>query len=203
MNLKFNYKRNIAIYIGLIVFSNYMYSVFDILKNSALNVIMGDVMNQYDATNDNNILNETNENNNTLTYISSIVQITVYYWAFVKLRKIDIKSINYDFYNVMLNAYFFNLCLWSISYIPGFGSMNRMPAFFEFGYPFCIVLTMMYFTRVNHIKIGVLVFIATFIIKYNALNLNYKPERYESNVYVPYKTFLQRDEPMRSGIWLY
>lgn len=203
MNLKFNYKRNIAIYIGLIVFSNYMYSVFDILKNSALNVIMGDVMNQYDATNDNNILNETNENNNILTYISSIVQITVYYWAFVKLKKIDIKSINYDFYNAMLNAYFFNLCLWSISYIPGFGSMNRMPAFFEFGYPFCIVLAMLYFTRVNHIKLGVLLFIATFIIKYNALNLNYKPERYESNIYVPYKTFLQRDEPMRSGIWLY
>ena len=94
MNLKFNYKRNIAIYIGLIVFSNYMYSVFDILKNSAVNVVMGDVMNQYDATNDNNILNETNENNNILTYISSIVQITVYYWAFVKLKKIDIKSIN-------------------------------------------------------------------------------------------------------------
>lgn len=81
--------------------------------------------------------------------------------------------------------------------------MNRMPAFFEFGYPFCIVLAMMYFTRVNHIKLGILLFIATFFIKYNALNLNYKPERYESNLYVPYKTFLQRDEPMRSGIWLY
>lgn len=200
---KFNYKRNVAIYIALILSSNYMYSAFGTLKNSPLNVIMGGIMDQYDATNLNNIANETDDNNKLLTYISSIIQLSLYYFGYHKMQQAKDENIDLRFYNLMLNAYFLNLCFWTISYIPGFGSMNRMPAYFEFGYPFCITLTMLYFKKSKNVVLAVLIFLGTFSIKYKALDLQGAVGERGVNIFVPYKSFMHRGESMRSGIWVY
>ena len=200
---KFNYKRNIIIYIALILSSNYMYSAFDYLKNSPLNAVMGGIMDEYDATNINNIENETDKNNNILTYLSSIFQLSLYYFGYHKMRLEKNGNIDFRFYNIMLNAYFLNLCFWAISFIPGFGSMNRMPAYFEFGYPFCITLTMIYFRKINKEVVALLIFMCTFSLKYQALNLQDAIGERGVNIFVPYKSFLHRGEPMRSGNWVY
>lgn len=198
---KFNYKRSIAIYIGLIFSSNYMYSAFDYLKNSPLNIIMGGIMDNYDATNLNNISNEIDTNNNLFTYISSIIQLSLYYFGYHKMQQDKKENIDLSFYNIMLNAYFLNLCFWSISYIPGFGSMNRIPAYFEFGYPFCIIIIMLYFRKIRNVLGALLIFLGTFTIKYNALNLQGKEN--DINLFVPYKSFIHRGESMRSKTWAY
>lgn len=200
---KFNLKRNIAIYVLIIIFGRYMYTVFDFLKNSELNVIMGGIMNQYDATNENVIEQEISDNNSYLTYISSIVQISFYYFGFSKLKALGEKNIDFDFYNIMLNIYYLNLIFWAISFIPGFGSMNRIPAYFEFGYAFSILIAMLYFKKIKYAYISVLLFLATFTIKYRALKLADAENDLGVNIFVPYKSFIERDEPMRSGIWVY
>jgi magnesium-transporting ATPase (P-type) len=167
---------------------------------------MGGIMDQYDATNINNIMNESDidKNNTWVTYISSIVQILLYYYGFYKMKiSENEENINSQFYNIMLNVYFLNLCFWAISYIPGFGSMNRMPAYFEFGYPFCIVLTMLYFRKINKPIFAIILFIGTFTLKYRALNLGGAIGERNINIFVPYKSFMEKDEPMRSGIWIY
>lgn len=197
---KFNFKRNVIIYILIILGANYMYSAFDFLKNSVLNDVMGGILNEYDATNEHMIENETDQNNSIMTYISSLVQLFVFYWGYSKMKNDN--RISEPFYRFMLNCYYLNLCCWAISYIPGFGSMNRLPAYFEYGYTFSIIITMLYLKKRKYKIVGLLLFLGTFMIKYNNLPIvNSKSEGYD--IYVPYKSFLQSDERMREGIWVY
>lgn len=202
LQTEFKLKRSIAIYVGLIFAGELMYSFFDILKNSPINALMGNILNTYDATNENmQAFDEENSSSSrTLTYISSIVQLSLYYYGYSKMKSIleDKK-----FFNIILNMYFFMLCLTVITFIPGFGSMNRLPAYFEFAYPIIVTLTVSYFCKCRRNSLlGLLLFFCVFYIKFKASTLS-SPQSLYYDAFVPYKSFLQSDEPMRQGIWLH
>lgn len=198
---KFNYIRSIVIYIILIFASQILYNIFDYAHNiDILNILTGGLMDTYDASNENlQIFQESGEgtNNNLLTYISSIAQLTTFYFC-CKLSGFN--EVYSKYFNLSLNVYFVSLCIAVIGRIPGFGSLLRYVWAFSIGYSLCIGLSICVLKRKKYLLVGLIMFCLTFFIKFKTEPF-IQLESDGIEFFLPYKSFLQQDEPIRSGSW--
>lgn len=197
-NIKFNYKRNILIYLSIIFLSELFYAAFDIMKGSLIiQLATGGLLNTYDATSE-TMKNMTEETNNTIVYLSSILQLSLYSYCYHIIKDENIKL----HFNLALNMYFICLCLNNIGLIPGFDSIFRLSNALAISYPLCIGFSFYSILKKPQLPTILIVglFTATFYIKLKT-QLIMHPESPDYKIVMPYKSFLQQDEYNRTGKW--
>lgn len=201
----FNYKRSIIIYLIVGVSNTILYQAFDFLHNIAvINALTGGIMDNYDAAGHYEYVGQFEEINmvgRTLTYISSIIQLTILSYPYYKFIEKD-DSTTKQVYSFFLNLYTFWLCLNVIGYNPGFLMIYRIANSFSFAYPLVVGLSILLY-RQNRLKIiAVLLFVIAFVVKLNT-QIFMQPDNEYYGLFVPYKSFIHQDGIPRSGVWPY
>ncbi|MCQ2052885.1 MAG: EpsG family protein [archaeon] len=194
----FSYKRNIIIYLFVILIPNVFYDVFSVLQNSFLNTLLGNGLRRYNAVDVRFLMEFEGTQTSLAGYINSILQLSLFSFVLSKQQR-SLSDRDTKPMNLCLNMYFVFLCLVSIASHPGFDSLYRIANVFIFGYALSVCYCVYYFKGKKHHLIAIALLMGMFAIKYNSLpiheNLN--------GLFVPYKSFLSQDYATRSPIWFY
>ncbi len=199
LKCEFNIYRNIVIYLIFIVGTQIFGVIFDFLHNiNVINVMTGGIMDTYDMTSSTMIRmdEESSPRNYILSRVSSMVQLSFFAYIYTKMKA---KRYRFNpFFQLSLNAFFIVLCLNLIGQTPGFGSIYRLSNSLAISYALCVGFAIYYFIKTKAPIIAIFVFLLTFCIKLNTVPIM-RPESNRYRLFVPYKSFFQEDEMVRSG----
>ena len=193
---EYRYKRNMLIYLFVILTPNVFYDIFAVLQNTFLNTLLGGGLTRYNAVQELFLDEFDKTENNFFSYLFPICQLSFFSYVLSRYRR-DCQSDVAESMNFFLNMYFVYLCLNSVAAHPGFDSLYRIGNMFLSGYAFVVGYSVYFLKQMKFPVATILVFGMLFVIKFNALPIN----RDTYGIYVPYKSFLQQDDALRSRAW--
>ena len=202
---EFKFWRSILIYIVVIICSELMYRLFDLFNTSSLLILLtGGITETYNASQLALMNQEEYERSSVfITYTNSLIQMSLFSYTLKYMKQhLDLDDKHIILMNLVLNAYLTLICFNAIGMNPGFDSIYRMANALWVAYPFCIVFTIYVFIKKKLKLIALAIFILSFYIKYNTMPFM-RPKSETYYLFVPYKSFLDQNQPIRSGYWYY
>ena len=205
LGTEFKLKRSYIIYIACLVGSEIFYRLFSAFNTSEFLIsITGGITETYDATHD--AMQAQQEGvtwlDKLFTFANTGLQLYLFNYAFMRLKMVIKNPEIVHMYNLCINVYLVLICLNAIALNPGFGSLYRITNAFWTIYPICVAFTVVYFLNSNKYLLALCIFMALFAIKLQSQSIMH-PENEGFELFVPYKSFLQEDESVRSGSWIF
>ena len=179
--------------------------LFDLFNTSSLLILLtGGITETYNASQLALMNQEEYERSSVfITYTNSLIQMSLFSYTLKYMKQhLDLDDKHIILMNLVLNAYLTLICFNAIGMNPGFDSIYRMANALWVAYPFCIVFTIYVFIKKKLKLIALAIFILSFYIKYNTMPFM-RPKSETYYLFVPYKSFLDQNQPIRSGYWYY